>query len=268
MGEAAHIEQKSVSTAAEMKSHVQRIQEVQRSVMKPNVHYGQIPGTNKPTLYKPGSEVLLMAFHISIDPDIEDLSTSDEVHYRVLARGIHQATGIVMGVGVGECSSTEEKYKWRASICDEEFDATDSDRRRVVYKRGKQGSHYTIKQIRTEAADMRNTVLKMAKKRAQIDFTLTALAASDIFDQDLEDLPDHLRETQTEARPTPQPTNNANDGFATEKQIHLLKAKANNGHIDLAQLCQHFGIKAIGELPFAKVNDALQFIKENEVPFE
>jgi hypothetical protein len=53
-------------------------------------------------------------------------------------------------------------------------------------------------QIRTEPADVANTVLKMAKKRAQIDLTLTATAASDIFTQDVEDIPDELREQQVE----------------------------------------------------------------------
>lgn len=265
MGEVAHIEKNQVATAQDMKNHVQRIQEVQRSVMKPNVHYGQIPGTNKPTLYKPGSEVLLMAFHIAIEPEIQDLSSPDEVHYRVLARGIHQTTGITMGVGVGECSSTEEKYKWRKAVCDEEFEDTPTDRRRLVYKRGSSG-HYTIKQIRTEAADMRNTCLKMAKKRAQIDFTLTALAASDIFDQDLEDLPDHLRETQADPRPAPQSTGGSK--FATESQIKLLSGKCQNAQVELSALCEHFKIRAIGELPFSAVNDALKFIETNAVPFQ
>ena len=38
-----------------------------------------------------------------------------------------------------------------------------------------------------DIADVYNTVLKMAKKRALVDATLTATAASDIFTQDVED---------------------------------------------------------------------------------
>jgi len=37
-----------------------------------------------------------------------------------------------------------------------------------------------------------NTILKMAKKRAQVDAVITATAASDIFTQDIEDLPDEV----------------------------------------------------------------------------
>ena len=40
-----------------------------------------------------------------------------------------------------------------------------------------------------DVADTYNTVLKMAKKRAQVDATLTVVGASDILTQDLEDLP-------------------------------------------------------------------------------
>jgi hypothetical protein len=45
------------------------------------------------------------------------------------------------------------------------------------------------KQVRTNPADVANTILKMAKKRAQVDAVITATAASDIFTQDIEDLP-------------------------------------------------------------------------------
>ena len=45
-------------------------------------------------------------------------------------------------------------------------------------------------QVRTEPEDADNTILKMAKKRALIDAVLTVTAASDIFAQDVEDLPD------------------------------------------------------------------------------
>lgn len=165
------------------------VQRVMRAVMKPNVHYGLIPGAgDKPVLLKPGSEVILSTFRIAADPEVEDLSTDDVIRYRVRAVGRHMGTGEIVGYGIGECSSNEEKYKWRRTVCAAEFDSTPPDRRRVAYKRGRQNSTYTIDQVRTNPADIANTVLKMAKKRAQVDLTLTATAASDSFDQDLEEL--------------------------------------------------------------------------------
>ena len=58
----------------------------------------------------------------------------------------------------------------------------------------------------SDLADTYNTVLKMAKKRALVDATLTATAASDIFTQDLEDYtpPEVAEAVRTGAVP-PQP---------------------------------------------------------------
>lgn len=184
-------------SAVEVRQHVNTIQEVMKSVMKADTHYGIIPGTQKPTLYKAGAEVLLTTFRLGLRIEVEDLSTPDEIKYRVKTIGFHQPTGTVMGEGIGECSTGEEKYKWRRSVCDEEFDETPETKRRIKYVNSK-GKLYKNKQIKTEPADLANTVLKMAKKRAQIDFTLTALAASDIFTQDVEDMPQELRANASE----------------------------------------------------------------------
>jgi hypothetical protein len=92
---------------------------------------------------------------------------------------------------VGECSSQEEKYSWRAAVCPEEWDDTPESRRRTKYSRY-QGKVEKKQQIRTNPADVANTILKMAKKRAQVDAVITATAASDIFTQDIEDLPEEL----------------------------------------------------------------------------
>lgn len=181
-------------TAVDIKAQVQLIQEVMKAVMEKGVHYGIIPGTPKPTLYKPGSEKLLSTFRIGVEPDSEDLSTMDEVRYRVKAKGFSQTTGEILGVGIGECSSNEEKYRWRKPVCDEEFNETPEDQKRIAWKK-QDGKPYQQKQVRTKPADVANTILKMAKKRAQIDLTLTVTAASDIFDQDLEDMDEATRES-------------------------------------------------------------------------
>jgi hypothetical protein len=62
--------------------------------------------------------------------------------------------------------------------------------RRIKFKKQYQGPVAQIQQIRVSPSDMANTILKMAKKRALIDAVLTATGASDIFSQDIEDLPE------------------------------------------------------------------------------
>ena len=185
--------EKRVLTASEIVGQVKLIQEVMVAVMEDGIHYGKIPGTTKPTLYKAGAEKLLSTFNIGVDPreEITDLSTDDEIRYRILVKGFSRIDGDLFGVGLGECSSNEEKYKWRKPVCEEEFNETLSDRKRIVWKYGTE-KPYQQKQVRMNPIDIANTILKMAKKRALIDMTLTVTAASDIFDQDIEDLPEGM----------------------------------------------------------------------------
>lgn len=179
-------------TAREIRAQVNLIQEVMKAVMLEGVHYGKIPGCDKPSLFKPGSEKLLSTFGIAVVPRVEDLSTADEAKFRVYCQGTNN--GILIGEGLGEASSMEEKYKWRRAVCEQEWNETPEDRRREKWVKAYQKDPYQIKQVRTQIADVANTVLKMAKKRAQIDMTLTSTAASDIFTQDIEDLPPEVAE--------------------------------------------------------------------------
>ena len=182
-------------SAPEIRDRVNLIQTVMQSVMKKDTHYGTIPYTPKPTLYKAGAEVLCMTFKIAQEYKVEDLSTTGEARYRVTCTGRHQITGQILGEGLGECSSMEEKYAYRAAVCKEEFDAAPESQKRVKWSKGKNGNAaYSVNQIKTNVADLANTILKMACKRAMVAMTLNVTAASDIFSQDLEDFPEELRE--------------------------------------------------------------------------
>lgn len=180
-------------SVTEVTQHVIAVQEVMKALMKRDTHYGVIPGTDKPALLKSGAELLCMTFRIADFYHVEDMSTDDVIRYRVICTGRHQLTGVDLGSGMGECSTGEEKYRWRKAICKEEFEATPKDMRRIKFGR-KSGGHYTVEQVRTDNADLANTVLKMACKRAKIAMVLNVTAASDMFCQDLEDLDDVLRE--------------------------------------------------------------------------
>lgn len=177
-------------TAADVRAQVNLMQDVMQEVMQKDTHYGVIPGTKQPSLYKAGAEKIMSTFRLAADPEVEQIGHDGEVHYRVKVR-ILSASGNFLGAGIGECSSSEEKYAWRASLCDDEFDDTPENRRRIKYAKW-QGKVEKKKQIRTNPADVANTVLKMAKKRGLIDAVLTVTAASDLFTQDIEDLPEEV----------------------------------------------------------------------------
>lgn len=177
----------------QLRARLARIQEVMRSVMEKDLDYGTIPGTDKDTLYKPGAEKLAVTFHLtSSDPFVEDLSDGYERRYRVRVP-ILAPTGLTLAVGVGECSSAEDKYAWRRPAHQKEYDRAPEDRRRIKYARN--GDEWP--QVRTNPADVANTILKMAHKRAYIHGVIMATGASSIFGQDLEDMDEQTREAVT-----------------------------------------------------------------------
>lgn len=152
-------------TVADMRAQVQLIQGIMQAVMQENEHYGAIPGTRgKPTLLKAGAEKLSHVFRLVPEYKIDRIDLPDlHREYIVTCRLIHATSGTFQGEGVGSCSTMEKKYRYRK-----------------VNGRSEEN---------TDIADTYNTVLKMAKKRAHVDAILTATAASDIFTQDLEDMP-------------------------------------------------------------------------------
>lgn len=151
-----------------------------QSVLTENIDYGVIPGTDKKALLKPGAERLAFSIGASMELDIIEREiehdravpwtkikkhwtgprnkrtcTETEQHgvsrglyrYVVRCRLVRREDGAVLGEGIGSCSTMESKY---------------IDRPR----------------------DSENTVLKMAKKRASVDATLSTLALSGRFAPD------------------------------------------------------------------------------------
>lgn len=159
------------------------IQHVMKSVMIQDVHYGVIPGCPKPSLYQPGAEVLAMTFRLAPSYIVEDIGVAGEFAVRATCT-ITTTSGIFLGSACGQASTSETKYAWRSSVCDGEFDSTPENMRRELWKRD--GSR--TKQVRTNPADLANTITKMAQKRAFVAAIRQVTAAGDIFAQDLEDL--------------------------------------------------------------------------------
>jgi hypothetical protein len=184
----------------QVQARMQTILEVMANVLEDGKDYGKIPGTDKPNLYKPGAEKLMLTFQFAAaKPAIEDLSGEDEIRYR-LNVPIRGPDDRELAVGIGEASSNEEKYRWRRPVCDEEFAETPAHLRREKWFKGKDGKpNWKAKQIRTPPADVANTILKMAHKRAFIHGTLLATGASSVFNQDLEDFTKELRDAIVEA---------------------------------------------------------------------
>lgn len=189
---------------------VQKIQQAMKAIMKEGEHYGKIPGCgDKPSLLKPGAEKLGFMFRLAPKFERESIDLGGG-HREIVIRCelTHIASGIIMGEGVGSCSTMEGKYRFRTGpkeftgcpVPSEYWDLRKSDPEGALaligghgFSTGKNDGKWEIVRAgeRVEhdnPADHYNTILKMAKKRAHVDAILTVTAASDIFTQDLEDL--------------------------------------------------------------------------------
>lgn len=135
---------------------IRMLKEFVRDHMVDGEDYGVIPGTSaKPTLLKAGAEKLNAIFGLApvveVTNRVEDWDTGF-VSYEVKVTLLNKRTTNVEAEGIGSCNSRERRYK------------------------------------NQDAANVANTLLKMAKKRALIDATLSATRASGLFTQDLEDM--------------------------------------------------------------------------------
>lgn len=209
-------------TPADLNKQVQLIQHVMKEVMKPGEHYGTIPGCgDKPALFKAGAEKLSMTFRMAPTYQVEKTEL-DGGHreYQVICSLSHITTGQVLGQGLGVCSTMESKYRFRKAArscpqCGKEAiikGKVEYGGGWICYKaKGGCNSKWADGAQEIEGqkvgsveyenpADYYNTVIKMAKKRAHVDSVLTATAASDIFAQDIEDLPSEDAEPVQEKR--------------------------------------------------------------------
>ena len=260
-------------TAIDIRAQVNRIQEVMRSVMQDGQHYGKIPGAgDKPTLLKAGAEKLIMTFRLAPETEVEPLFLEGGIGYRVKVK-LLTFDGRFVGSGVGECSSLEEKYKWRGAVCDEEYEETPVDQRRIKFSK-KYGKVEKIKQVRTNPHDQANTILKMAKKRALVDATLTTLGASDIFTQDIEDMdPETLgRQSSPPSTPTQNGSEKKTEGtfttpddqYISDPQRKRLFAIARENGVSTEDIKAHLanlGIKKSNEILKSQYDGIIDWIE-------
>lgn len=267
------------ATATEIKKQVDLIQDVMRKVMIMDTHYGTIPGTPKPALYKAGAEKLCLTFRLAASFDVQQRDLPDgHREYTVNCRLTDRATGNLVGEGIGVCTTMESKYRYRwdntgAAVPKEYWDTKDTSLLGGGVARKVSGDWLIFFRVEHDnPADYYNTVAKMAKKRAHVDATITSTAASDIFDQDTDD-PDGIPTVDGSGKPAPKPSGGKRkqpqaaaqqSGAITEAQGRLLSVKLRDSGKSEQELLDRYGIKAPEELPKAKMNEALQWLQEKE----
>lgn len=157
---------------------------IQRS-LKEGQDYGKIPGTNKPTLLKPGGEKISMM--MGLVPEYEFLKVDEDFekgffNYNIKCQLYRNQYKV--SEGIGSCNSKETKYRYIWVPDNEVPNHLDKESLKTSERYG--STQYRIEN--PEIYSLANTILKMGKKRAFIDAILQVASLSEIFTQDLEDL--------------------------------------------------------------------------------
>jgi ribosomal protein L37AE/L43A len=212
--------------ARDLVARLDLIQEVMKTSMRMGVDYGVVPGTDKPTLFKPGAEKLGVTFELDIQiVNHKTWGPGDHLTVESHATVYHAPSGSRLGFGEGLCTTREKKYAKRHAerSCPEcGTNAVIKGKQEygggwLCFKRkGGCGAKFadndqaiTGQQVgvidNPDLPDEWNTVVKMGAKRARVDAVLAVTGASAIFTQDAED--DPIVEThQAAAHRQPQPT--------------------------------------------------------------
>ncbi|HEX5708212.1 MAG TPA: hypothetical protein VFX96_12995 [Pyrinomonadaceae bacterium] len=183
-------------------------------VLRRDVDYGVIPGTEKLTLLKPGAEKLTTFFGLStrfqLIERIEDWTGAQhdgEPFFYYLYRCQLSRGDTLIAEADGSCNSRETKYRWRESqracpVCEQPAIIKGREEYGGGWlcfrKKGGCGAKYsdgdeaiegqpTGRVFNPDIADQVNTIQKMATKRSLIAAVLIAVNASEYFTQDIED---------------------------------------------------------------------------------
>lgn len=201
-----------------------------KKVMRHKVDYDTIPGTQKPSLLKPGAERLLQFFGLGHEVKcINKIEDWDKgfffYHYKVQITH-PKYPGFTVAECEGSCNSKEKKYRNQ--------------------------DPYTIV----------NTLQKMAIKRALVGATLQATGASGLFTQDVEDMDLQSEEPQSQPQ-----TQSKTEPLASEKQVKAIYATAKQKNVsdeELKALFAKVGKTSAKELTRKQASQLIEFLKSKE----
>lgn len=178
-------ESSGMMSVKQVADRVNAVHQILEKVMRNGTHYGTVPGCgNKMVLLKPGADVLAMTFRLVPQFKVERTDLPDGHREFDVTCSMFNPAGELLGQGVGSASTMEKKYRYR-------WEGAGNNRKQVE---------------NSDIADVYNTVLKIAKKRAHIDATLTVTGAADLFTQDLIDEDEQKPPvTMPKEKPTPGP---------------------------------------------------------------
>lgn len=160
----------------QLKHHRALLMQYVQSQLRNEVDFGIVPGTGKPSLYKPGGEKIRALFSLQTETKMADKELDRPGNFAMFTyrTEVRDKYGTLLATCEGSCNSQEKKYK-----------------ERNVYKWNDQKKKKEIVGTEpTPVCDILNTLQKMAQKRSFVGAIILATGASDFFTQDIDDADD------------------------------------------------------------------------------
>lgn len=289
----AVVERSQFMPAMTIESAVERynsVREFVSRVLRPEIDFGVIPGTEKLTLLKPGAEKLTTFFGLStrfqLLERIEDWSGDahgGEPFFYYLYRCRLHRDELLVAEADGSCNSRETKYRWREAqrVCPECSQAAIIRGREefgggwiCFRKKGGCGAKFPVGDPQIESqqvgrvpnpdiCDQVNTIQKMATKRALIAAVLIAVNASEFFTQDVEDFPVRAPRSAVTGATAAKEAARFDEGEVREGEIlgvcHLLGGSEEQLS---AWLAKKYGAARLSELTAAQKTELLSLLSE------
>lgn len=150
---------------ARIKAEIQLSDALVEQVLEAGIDYGLHPGTRSQALKDPGANTIINAFNCYPKAEVLYREVSEgKISYVIDVALISRDDGLAKSTGCGAASTMETKYGYRWVTDPEEFGHS-----RETLKKRARGDQETYKIINPEWSELENTILKMARKRAEVD---------------------------------------------------------------------------------------------------
>jgi hypothetical protein len=252
-------------------------------VLRRDIDYGVIPGTEKRTLLKPGAEKLTTFFGLStrfqLLERIEDWTGAEhdgEPFFYYLYRCRLYRGELLIAESDGSCNSREQKYRYREAqracpSCGQPCIIKGREEYGGGWlcfkKKGGCGAKFadgdqqiesqqTGRVFNPDIADQVNTIQKMAQKRSLVGAVLLAVNASEFFTQDVEDMPAGSSFINVNA------TAATGAGVEVEEEIRAACRALGKTEAQLsAWVSKKYGAAGVGELTEADRREVLSMLQ-------
>ncbi len=175
--------------------------EFSKEIMKDKLDYWIIPGVSKPSLFKPWAEKLRLVYglQVFIEKTGETLDIDRDFYDVNYMATVKDKNGLVLGMCEWSCNTMEDRYNFSSwkdvskPMKDWKQDDLEIERLKAEglgkRKRGNSGWIWQQReQVKSWKLTHKNTIQKMAQKRAYVGAILNATWASEFYTQDVEDM--------------------------------------------------------------------------------